>query len=275
MDINDAKQVVGVVYSYTYDDGADAVLWESGQMAELASLGGDQPSAAAISSDGTVAGRSQYLGQWDTTAVLWTNGTIEHQGVPGLGGFNAINDYGEATGHRGSTTSARPSAPRVTSTSPTPLCRMAQTGSIGLIRWRQPCPFDKRLTEVVGYSENEDDRLRAFLWKSDQFYDLNDLISADSGGRSGMPAISTIVVRSRATARLTMDPYRFRPAPDSRAGDARPRWGGDVCFCRTPTTEHHPLNARSPSLRRAAGSPRQFASSLPPIDGSTEHRMNG
>ncbi len=34
---------------------------------------------------------------------------------------------------------------------------------------------------MVGYSENEDDRLRAFLWKSDQFYDLNDLISADSG----------------------------------------------------------------------------------------------
>ncbi len=89
---------------------------KSGQMAELASLGVTRP-----------CGRDQHDGRWpggrNTSAVGYYRRSLDQRNdrAPrrtGPWGFNAINDYGEATGTRGSTTSARPSAPRVTSTSP-------------------------------------------------------------------------------------------------------------------------------------------------------------
>jgi probable HAF family extracellular repeat protein len=92
-DINNSGQIVGV-------SNDAAVIWSSGNMTSLGTLGGAYSYAQGINNVGQVVGYSDGLGpSSDYMPFLWSNGTMTQLSQPGNGGLAlAINDSGLVVG---------------------------------------------------------------------------------------------------------------------------------------------------------------------------------
>lgn len=161
----------------TPDSPVIATLWQSGAPVALGSLGGSSSSAAAINARGQVVGYSLTADDAEVHAFSWFHGAFTDFGT--LGGSYAlavaVNDNGVAAGfsaapgdfnERGFVTQGG---------------ALVDIGSLGgddtNAYWLNNCG------DVVGISATATGRLRAFLYRDNQMFNLNDLMDAASQAR--------------------------------------------------------------------------------------------
>jgi probable HAF family extracellular repeat protein len=97
--INNNHQIVGS--SDTASGSSHAVLWASGTVTDLGTLGGTQSAAYAINNNGQVTGWAHTASE-ATHVFLWSNGTMTDLGTFGLDPVGeAINNHGVIVGQSG------------------------------------------------------------------------------------------------------------------------------------------------------------------------------
>jgi probable HAF family extracellular repeat protein len=97
--LNATGQVVG--YDFTSDhQGAQAYLFDSGNLTDLGNLGGNHAFAQGINDLGQVAGYSRLADDATSHAFLYDSGTLTDLGPNGGNGFAyAINNNGDVAGY--------------------------------------------------------------------------------------------------------------------------------------------------------------------------------
>ena len=173
--LNDRGQVVGA-------NSGLAVLWYRGRLTALGALpGGGLSHASAINERGQIVGGSEYGGQIERHAVLWSDGRIADLGTLGMSESDAvdINERGQITGDCDSGDYKRWRAFLWQKG------RMIGLGTLGGQR-SEAVAINER-GQIIGSSTTETGARHAFVWQSGRMTDLGTL----AGGReSGVAAIN-------------------------------------------------------------------------------------
>ena len=182
--LNNRGQVAGGSYINDIPNANSGVptlhpfLWENGRMIDLGTLGGTSGGPIALNNRGQVLGVSNLAGDQFSDFFLWDNGRLTDLTTQSSGGTlwlaSAINDAGLIVG--GASFPDRDFDAAVWHKGV-----LTDLGTLEGDCYSFADSINSR-GQIVGSSYSCDgSTTRAFLWQNGSIYDLNELISADSG----------------------------------------------------------------------------------------------